>query len=452
MSTNKYSNTALRILVVDDEINIRKTLSICLESEGHQVISVKSFSEAVETVNRNEFDLAFVDLRLGTENGLDLIPLLLGILPLIKIIIITAYATIDSAVEAMRRGASDYIQKPFTPAQVVLSIQKVLEIRSLERRVVTLQDDLKRDVPEFDFTSKTLAMQRAIMHAHQVASSDAIILLCGESGTGKTILARAIHEWSNRSNKPFVVVSCPTLPGELLESELFGHVKGAFTGAIRDNPGRIALCEGGTLFLDEISELPLSTQPKLLRFIQDKEYERLGDRITRKAEVRIITATNIDLEQAVREKRFREDLYYRLDVIRIDIPPLRERQEDIIELAEKLLIFLGRNNHRIFKGFSEEAKKILKQYTWPGNIRELRNMIERIAILCDSEWIDARDLPEKLAAGETAPQPGILVSISKIEEIHIRQVLSQTKSLQEAAAILGIDQATLWRKRKIYGI
>jgi NtrC-family two-component system response regulator AlgB len=440
------------ILVVDDEANIRKTLSVCLETEGHNVIAVSNFQDALAEASRRSFELAFVDLRLGTEDGLDLIPALLATTPWLKIIVITVYASIDTAVEAMRRGATDYIPKPFTPAQIKLAVRKVFEMRTLEQRIATLQEDLGRAHPEIDFSSTNPTMQRAVNLARQVASSDATILLRGESGTGKTVLARAIHSWSSRATKPISVISCPSFSQELLESELFGHVKGAFTGAIRDNPGRIAACEGGTLFLDEISDLPLSLQPKLLRFVQDKEYERVGDSITRKADVRLIAATNVNLEAAVKEGRFREDLFYRLAVVQIEIPPLRERPEDVSALAERLLAFYGRSNHRSFAGFTKEALQALGQYQWPGNVRELSNTIERAAILCRADRISLECLPAILLPGDTPPKIGDPVTIEKIEEQHIRRVLAHTKSLQEAADILGIDQATLWRRRKKYGI
>jgi len=298
----------LNIRIVDDEINIRKTLSICLETEGHSVITVSNFEDALSEASRRSFDAAFVDLRLGTANGLDLISPLLTATPGIKIIVITAYASIDTAVEAMKRGATDYISKPFTPAQVKLAVHKIFEVRTLEQKVVALREDLGRSHLDADFSSGSNAMNHAIALARQAASSDATILLRGESGTGKSVLAKSIHGWSKRAAMPFSVLSCPSLSPELLESELFGHVRGAFTGAIRDNPGRISSCNGGTLLLDEIGDLPLSLQPKLLRFVQEKEYERIGDYMTRHADVRIIAATNIDLEKSVREGRFREDL------------------------------------------------------------------------------------------------------------------------------------------------
>ncbi len=442
----------LQILVVDDELNIRKTLSLCLETAGHAVTAVSNVKDALAEASRRSLDLAFVDLRLGVDDGLDLIPALLAATPGLKIIVITAYASIETAVEAVRRGASDYIPKPFTPAQIDLAVRKVFEVRSLEQRVAALQEDLGRQHPEIDLASTSPAMQRAVALARQAASSEATILLLGESGTGKTVLARAIHGWSRRAGKPFIAVSCPSFAPELLDSELFGHVRGAFTGAIRDNPGRIAAGEGGTLFLDEIGDLPLALQPKLLRFIQEREYERVGDAVTRRADVRLIAATNRRLGEAVRDGRFREDLFYRLSVIPIEIPALRDRPGDIPGLAGRLLAFHARVNHRTFLGFTDEAVRALAGYGWPGNVRELSNTIERAAIICREDRIGVECLPPGLAAGDAEIRIGDRVSLDKLEEEHIRRVLAGTRSLQEAAAVLDIDQATLWRRRKKYGI
>jgi len=443
----------LNILVVDDEINIRRTLSICLETEGYRVVAVSNFEDALTAASDGSFGIAFVDLRLGAADGLDLIPALLATTPWMRIIVITAYASVETAVEAMKRGAADYLPKPFTPAQIKLAVHKALDVLALEQKVVTLKEDLSRSRPEADFSSSSAAMTRAIALAHQAAPSDATLLLRGETGTGKSALAKAIHTWSLRASKPFSVLSCPSLSPELLESELFGHVKGAFTGAVRDNPGRIGACNGGTLFLDEIGDLPLSLQPKLLRFVQDKEYERVGDYVTRHADVRILAATYMNIEESVREGRFREDLYYRLNVIQIEIPPLRERPDDVAALAERLLLFFGRACHRSVSGFTDEAVQLLRNYNWPGNVRELRNVVERAVILCREKRIGVEDLPENLRTShDRSLRIGDPVSLEQIEEAHIRTVIAGTRSLQEAAGLLGIDQATLWRRRKQYGI
>ncbi|MGD0971689.1 MAG: sigma-54 dependent transcriptional regulator [Desulfobaccales bacterium] len=442
----------LAILVVDDEPNIRKTLTISLEAEGHPVVAVSNARDALSEANRRFFDLALVDLRLGTESGMSLLPALLAACPWVKIVVITAYASIDTAVEAMRRGAFDYLPKPFTYDQVAALTRKVAEVRALEQKVASLQEALNQVAPEADLASCNPAMQRTLEMAHKVADSAATILIRGESGTGKTVLARAIHSWSRRAGNTFGMVSCPSLSPELLESELFGHVKGAFTGALRDHPGRIAACEGGTLFLDEIGDLPLRLQPKLLRVLEDKEYERVGDLVTRKADVRIIAATSLDLEEAVKERRFREDLVYRLNVVEIVVPPLRERREDILPLAERLLAFFARQNHRRLQGFSAEARGRLQDYGWPGNVRELRNTMERAVLLGSGEHLGMEHLPLHLTPAKPEPQVGDLVSLEEIEERHIRRVLAATRSFDEAAQVLALDPATLWRRRKKYGI
>ena len=443
---------AMSILIVDDEANIRKTLSYCLAAEGHTVISVSNPSDAVDEARRRSFDLALVDLKLGEENGMDLIPVLLSSSSWTKIVVITAHASIQSAVEAIKRGAADYIAKPFTPDQVRLLTRRVGKIRELETEIAALREDVQRLGPEDRLQSLDAGMQRVIETAKKAASSEAIVLLCGESGTGKSVFARAIHHWSPRATKPMAVVACPAVPSDLLESELFGHVKGAFTGAMRDNPGRISACEGGTLFLDEIGEMAPSVQAKLLRFIQDKEYERLGESEGRKADVRIIAATNADLKERVAEGRFREDLFYRLNVISLTIIPLRDRPDDIMPLAMDFLTYFCRINHKMSLGFTEAAAGSLISHGWPGNIRELRNTIERAVILGCGERIDVADLPDNIAPTPSTPGIGDRVPLSTIEELHIRRVMANTSSLQEAADVLGIDQATLWRRRKTYGI
>jgi two-component system, NtrC family, response regulator AlgB len=442
----------LNVLVVDDEANIRRTLTVCLETLGHRVVAVRDSGEARAEAERQVFDLSFVDLRLGVENGLDLVTELLGTSPWLKIVVITAYASVDTALEAIRRGACDYIPKPFTPEQIEIVANRVARFSRMEQRISELKEDLALLNPEVTFSSRHPVMQRAIELARHVAPSEAIVLIRGASGTGKSVLARAIHGWSPRSSKPLGVISCPTLSPELLESELFGHVRGAFTGAIRDNPGRIAACEAGTLLFDEIGDLPLSIQPKLLRFIQDREYERVGDPITRRANVRIIAASNMDLDSRVEEGLFREDLYYRLNVIQIDLPPLIDRPDDVEILAGSMLRFFGAQNHKVFTGFTDDAVNALRSYSWPGNMRELRNAIERAAILCSAETVGAEHLTPSIAAYVPAARLGDLVTLEEIEKEHIRRVVSSAGSLQEAAGILGVDQTTLWRKRKQYGI
>ena len=442
----------LRILIVDDESNIRKTLTVFMESRGHKVRSVSNFRSALEEAGANSFDLALVDLRLGTESGLDLLLPLMKLSPFMKIVVITAYASIDTAVEAMKRGASDFLTKPFTPAQLELVTEHIARLCERERHAPPLRESQAGMNPAITLISRDPVMQRTLDMASQVAASEALLLLQGQSGTGKTELAKSIHLMSSRSKKPFGVISCPSLSHELLESELFGHVRGAFTGALKDNPGKVAVCEGGTLFLDEIGDMPISIQPKLLRFIQEREYERVGDQVSRKADVRIIVATNIDLRKAVEEGTFREDLYYRLNVVQIDLPSLAERPNDIVPLAESMLASLNTANGKCVPGFSDDVLRIFRNYPWPGNIRELRNVIERAVVLSDNKPIDPELLPEHMGSKKALLRIGDPVSLEAIQEQHIRRVLEESSSLQSAAAILGIDQATLWRKRKQLGI
>jgi NtrC-family two-component system response regulator AlgB len=436
------------VLVVDDEVSIRRTLALCLESEGYNVFSAGSVKEALDEAARQYIDLAFVDLRLGGHSGLDLIPELLAANPGARVILITAYGGIETAVQAIKRGAFDYLPKPFEPDQVLLMAKRALHTRLEELRM----DELDRHGLKADLISRAPAVQKAMALARQAAASDATILIRGETGTGKGVLARAIHAWSARSNGPFAVVSCPSIPTELLESELFGHLQGSFTGAHREQVGRVAQAAGGTLFLDEIGDLPLPLQPKILRFIQDHEYERLGDSLTRKADVRVVAATHIDLKAGVLEGRFREDLYYRLNVIEILLPPLRERRDDILPLAQKMLERFALENNRPVVRFNAEAEDFMLAYGWPGNLRELSNAVEKAVIFSngpEASWVhqasDLRPRTEEQRIGDA-------ISLEKLEESHIRRILSVHKSLETSASILGIDVSTLWRKRKKYGI
>jgi len=424
---------------------------MCLRDDGHRVEAVSNAREAERAAERGAFDLAFVDLRLPDSDGLDLIPALLERLPWLKVIEITAHASIESAVEAMRRGASDYLPKPFSTSEVRLATRKAAELRELEHRVSALEEERESGRPAALLDSESPAMRRAVSTAREVADTDATVLLRGETGTGKGVLARAIHGWSPRAERPFGMAHCPSFPAELLESELFGHVKGAFTGAVRSNPGRVVRCDGGTLFLDEVGELPGQLQPKLLRFVQSREYERVGDPEPRRADVRILAATNRDLESAVEAGRFREDLYYRLRVIEIELPPLRERREDILPLAERFLRFYAKKHGREAARFREEARRRLRTHDWPGNVRELENVVERAAILCRSADVGPAHLP--LEAGGSPPAGvGDDVTLAELEEEHIRRIVARAETLERAAEILGIDTTTLWRRRKEYGI
>ena len=330
-------------------------------------------------------------------------PRLLSLAPGLHVVIVTAYATIETAVEAMRRGAFDYLPKPFTPDQLRVVLDRIAHMRRLQSQVEELEEQVRSVVPEVDLQTSEPNMREALDVAFKTAASEATILLRGESGTGKGVLARAIHARSPRAAGPFVTIHCPSLSAELLESELFGHVQGAFTGAVRDTIGKVAVAEGGTLFLDEIGDLPLALQPKLLRLLQEKCYERVGETQTRAGNVRILAATNRNLETEIAAGRFREDLFYRLNVIEVTLPPLRERPADILPLAEHLLRFFARQNGKTVSGFAEPARNVLVRYPWPGNIRELRNAIERGVILASGPVVELATCRRRSATAAACP-------------------------------------------------
>jgi two-component system, NtrC family, response regulator AlgB len=363
----------------------------------------------------------------------------------------------------MRRGAADFLEKPFQREQFLTVLARIQRLGKMGQQIKRLEQEVTETraqslEPIFDFTNP--AIRNAMDVLMRAASTPASILILGESGTGKTVAARVVHQNSHLTDKPFVTVSCPSLSKELLESELFGHVKGSFTGAIRDHWGKVRAADGGTLFLDEIGDLPMEIQPKLLRLLQEREYERLGENATRQANVRIIAATNRDLKKRVAEGAFREDLYFRLNVIAVEMPPLRMLDSDIIRFAEHYAKYFANQCGRKVDSLTVEAVSCVRSYSWPGNLRELRNAIERAVIMARQEKIIPADFPAEISGGRTgvsgdhnnAPQIGSMISLEKLEEIHLRKILERTPSLTEAAQILGIDQATLYRKRKKIGL
>lgn len=462
----------MRILVVDDEKNIRTLTALALEEEGHVADTADCSRVALKKLAEEPFDAAFVDLRLGDEDGLELLPKMLQINPNLAVIMFTAYGTVGTAVEAMRLGAFDYLEKPFRPEQLRRVLLHMQKTRQLQGRVAELESRIMQESPDLNMSSEEPVMQRISEVAFKAAATPATILILGESGTGKSVLARAIHQRSAREEMPFITVSCPSLSRELLESELFGHVRGAFTGAVGDTRGKVYAADGGTLFLDEIGELPLEIQPKLLRLLQEREYERVGENKIRRADVRIVAATNRDLKECVAKGTFREDLYYRLNVISFRLPSLRERGKDLMRFAEDYLQFFARQTRKTVQGFTPGARALMQNYPWPGNLRELRNAVERAVILCMGEWIEDVDLPEQMRAPESYPYddqpaeeagslspdrgqyaqngfvPGSQVTLEELEREHIQKVLTRASSFETAARILGIDPATLYRKRK----
>jgi len=439
MSDAAPADVALRILVVDDEEAIRVTLSMCLEAEGHSVTAHGGIEDALEETARRVFDLIYLDVRLGVHNELDFLPRILAENPWAKVVVITAYASIATAVQAMKLGAVDYLPKPFTPAQVQLVTRKVAERRRLELKVASIQEALGSLDPDPDLLTENRPMRQVLEVARQVADSSATVLIRGEIGTGKGRLARAIHEWSRRAEAPFGLVSCESASTEQLDAELFGVSVLRGDGAGADVPGRIELSERGTVLLDEVGQTPPSLQPKLLRLLSEKEFERRDDFRAREANVRVIATTSLDLEKLVLARRFRDELLLALNVVQLIIPPLRERPEDIRMLARRYLAFFGRANHRQVAGFTHDALTALKTYPWPGNDRELRNLIERAVVLCRADRIGLEHFPPNLLNRPDAYKLGDLVPLDTIEDVHIRRVLESTGSIKGAAANSGAD-------------
>ncbi|HVU09282.1 MAG TPA: sigma-54 dependent transcriptional regulator [Verrucomicrobiae bacterium] len=450
-------------LVIDDDKTFRDATCFLIEEAGHYAEGVDSGQMGLTWLKDDKFDAVLLDLNLGRENGLDVLTEIQKRQPQIPIVMFTAQGNVKVAVEAMRRGAVDFLEKPFQREQFMTVLARLQRLRQMNQRIERLEQEVteiktQRLEPIFDFT--TPAMCDAMEILSRAAKTPASILILGESGTGKSIAARSVHERSHLADKPFVTVSCPSLSKELLESELFGHVRGSFTGAVKDHWGKVKAAEGGTLFLDEIGDLPLEIQPKLLRLLQEHEYERLGENTVRQSNVRVIAATNRDLKKRVASGAFREDLYFRLNVINVEIPPLRACAADLARLAEHYVKFFAAQCGRKIAGLSPEATACIRAYSWPGNLRELRNAIERAVIMTQHEQLLPEDFPAELrsqnlnvAAGDqNSVEIGSLISLEKLEEVHLRKILERTPSLTEAANILGIDQATLYRKRKKIGL
>ena len=450
-------------LILDDDPGVRQSMRLCLEADGARVLGVGSVAAAIDALERSHFDVVFLDLWLNAESGLDALPEIIRCQPGVGVIVITAHATYETAVEAMRLGAVDYLPKMFTPQQVRHAARRVVSGSILRRKLSELKDRLEEATEEGFFETYTPNCRNFFETAARAAASDAVVLLRGESGTGKTVFARWLRSYSRRADGPFVTVHCPMLSNDLMASALFGHRKGSFTGAVADVLGKVEEAKGGTLFLDEIADLSPDAQARLLRFLNDQTYERVGEATERKADVRMIVATNRCLQAEVEAGRFREDLFFRLNVLPLTLLPLRERVDDILPLAEHYLRFFEVRQGRQRLSFSERSQTALLAHRWPGNLRELRNTVERAVILSPTEVLEPEDFgwppapspDDRGTEGAAGPRPspprvGGSCTLEELEREHIARWLSSGKTVGEIARLLGIDPTTLHRKRKRY--
>jgi len=438
----------IKILIVDDEVNMLESLSEVLRNKGYLVATARNGLEALEKLKEKYFNIAIADLKMPEMGGMELLEVMKERYPQTPVVMLTGYATINSAVDAMKKGAYDYLVKPFSPDKILLIAKKIMEEENLREENRFLRQELEK---KGEIITQNQKMRRLKDLMNQVASTQATVLITGETGTGKELVARGIHRGGSRKRNLFVKVNCAALAEGLLESELFGHERGAFTDAYIQRRGRFELADGGTLFLDEIGDIPLATQVKLLRVLQEGEFERVGGEETIKVDVRIVAATNQSLPEAIKEKRFREDLFYRLNVVSIDLPPLRERKEDIPLLAQYFLKKHRAANRRV-EGIGKKALDQLMSYRWPGNVRELENTMERTIILAKRPLIEEEDL--SLPSGSTIPlgEPGFSLgskSLREIEKTVLATVLEETDwNLSRAAQILEISRTTLYSKIK----
>jgi two-component system, NtrC family, response regulator AlgB len=437
------------VLVVDDEVNIRETLGLCLRALDCRVELAASGRAALDACRSHRPDLAFLDLRLGDESGLELLPRLLLERPGMDVVVITAYASVDTAVEAMRRGAKDYLPKPFTPAQIRGLVERTRARRAIESRLTSLEAELQAPAPETRLESVSPRMRSVLEMVARAAAREVPVLFCGENGTGKGVLARAVHQQSARREKPFAVVSCAAPAEEVLAAELLGR-----RGAAGDVPGRLDSAAGGTLFLDEVGDLTPALQAILLRLLETGRFPRAGElEPSCASNVRWVVATSRDLEAEVRAGRFREDLLYRLNVMEIRVPPLRERAEDILPLARSFARFFSEREGTSAPALSREVEAILLTWPWPGNIRELRNAIERALILAAGPVLEREAFAERMwARPPGGATPGGDFTAKEMEREHVLRVLARTPTLAEASRILDMDITTLWRKRKKWGL
>lgn len=445
----------IKILVVDDEAIMRETLSDWLEEKGYSVLSVSNGTEALVKVKEELFNIAFIDIRMPGLDGIEILRRIKKIDPEISAIIMTAYATIETAITAMKEGAYDYLVKPFSLDEVDLIVKKIVKYQDLIAENILLRKQLEEKYSIMNLIGKSQQMKKVLDLVENIANTNTTVLIQGASGTGKEVIARAIHQESLRRNKPFIAANCAAIPSELLESELFGHEKGAFTGASYSKKGRFELANGGTLFLDEVGEMSLNAQIHLLRVLQEREFRRVGGSELIKINVRIIASSNKDLEHEVKQGTFREDLFYRLNVITIHLPKLKERTEDIPLLIDHLLVLYGLESGRGQKSLSPDTIDLMMKYDWPGNVRELENVIERMVILCRDKVITPEFLPF-IIRKETKKELSYFPpdrSLEEIEKYYIHTVLKENNwNKSKCAKILGIERMTLYYKIKKYNL
>ncbi|MBI4823627.1 MAG: sigma-54-dependent Fis family transcriptional regulator [Nitrospirae bacterium] len=439
-----------KILIVDDEKDILRALEFLLSGEGYSVTKALSGEEAVEQIKKTDFDIVLTDLKMEKMDGIQVLEEAKRINPETTVILMTAYASVESAVDAMKKGASEYIVKPFINEEIRLTIKRQLEQMTLKRENIALRQELSQRrgrCREFIFSSES--MQKVFDLLEKVIPTKSNVLLLGESGTGKGLIAEIIHCSSQRGDKPFITINCSAIPENLLESELFGYKKGAFTGAVSDKKGLIQMADEGTLFLDEIGDMPLSLQAKLLKVLDSGEATPLGDTKPRHSDIRLISATNHDIEKLAKEGRFREDLFYRINVVEIKLPPLRERKEDIPLLADMFVKRFASENHKNIKAIEETVLDVLLDYPWHGNVRELANVIERAVVITKANTIGIQDLPEKLTYKTKEESSLLREKINEYEKQVILHAYETNRHNKEAtASSLGIDLATLYRKMK----
>jgi two-component system response regulator PilR (NtrC family) len=445
------------ILVVDDEISMCDFLSVILSNEGYKVKTVQDGVKALEILRQEAFPCMIVDLKMPKMDGLEVLRRARSIAPDLGVIVITAYASLQSAIEALRLGALDYVNKPFKVDEIKIVVEKAFEQIALKQENRNLRSQLSQKTDLNLIIGKSEEMQQLLNMIRRVAPADSTILITGESGTGKELVAQAIHLQSKRAKGPFVSINCGALPESLLESELFGHMKGSFTGAIKNKEGLFKVADGGTLFLDEIGETSPTIQVKLLRALQEKEIHPIGATSPIPVDVRLLAATNADLEERIQQGEFRDDLYYRLSVIPIHLAALRERRDDIPLLANHFLKKICKQNSIDTKNFAQEAIEKLIHYDWPGNVRELENAIERAVILEESDTITVDALPGKISSGSgQASSPTYRIhpkTLEDIEKEYLIRILKETNwQKKKAADILGIDTSTIYRKMQRYNI